>query len=139
MGGIPEEIMVQNARDIGPWRQDRFQRPLDGLLERAPVDFVLHAAGKGHSLEGSVKVPVFPGRRRIADDSDVARIAAAQPFFMRYPDILDFHWIEPHQPCGNRVDCHAISGSQQHVFSVGHHASRPGPVAGERAVHYQRR
>ncbi len=75
---VPEAVVVDDARDVRPGRQHRLQRPLDRLLERAPVDLVLHARGERHLAERPGEVPVLGGRRRVADDLDLARVAAAE-------------------------------------------------------------
>src|SRR4029079_11897544 len=38
--GIPEAVVVDDARDVGPRRQHRLERPLDRLPPRAPEDLL---------------------------------------------------------------------------------------------------
>ncbi len=135
--GIPETVVVNHARDIGPGREHRLERPLDRLLERPPVDVVLHLRREGHLLERAGEVPVLLRRFEIADHLDVARIAAAEPEVVRHADVLDRHRIHAHQLRRHRVDRHLIGAGQHHVLHVRHHAARPRTVAGKRAVHHR--
>src|SRR6186997_548062 len=57
--GVPEAVVIHDARDVGPGREYRLQRPFDRFLERSPVDLVLHPGGERHLLERAVEVPVL--------------------------------------------------------------------------------
>ena len=138
MRGIPECVVVQHARQVCPRRQNGFQRPLDRLLQRAPVNFVLHAARESHLLERPVEMPVPVRGVRVANHPDLPRVAATEPELVRQSDELNvFERIESHQLCRNGVDRHLVGGREDHVLHVRDHAARPGPVAGERAVHHR--
>ena len=132
---IPDAVVIDDAGDVGPRRQHRLERPLDRLLERPPVDVVLHARREGHLLERARELPVLLRRILIADDLDVPRIAAAEAEIVRHPDVLDRHRIHAHQLRGDRVDRHLVGAGEHDVLDVRHHAARPRAIAGEGAVH----
>ena len=134
---IPEAVVVDDAGDVGPRGEHRLQRPLDVLLHRPPVDLVLHPRGERHLLERPDEVPVLGPRRRVADDLDVARIAAAEPEVVRHPDELDRQRIEAHELGRDGVDRDLVGARQDHVLGVRDHAARARPVAGERPVHHR--
>ena len=129
--------MIDHARDVSPGREHGFQRPLDRFLHRAPVDLVLHSRGEGHLLERPHEMPVLAAGRLVADDFDLARVAAAEPHVVRHPDELDLHRIEAHQLGRHGVDRHLVRARQQDVLRVRHHAARPRSVTRESAVHHR--
>ena len=88
-------------------------------------------------LNGPAKCQFSFAASEVADDLDVARIAAAEPEVVRHPDVLDRHRIDAHQLRRHRVDRDLIGAGEHHVLDVRHHAARPGTVAGERAVHHR--
>ena len=93
--------------------------------------------GERHLPERPVEVPVLGAGVLVADDLDVARVAAAEPALVREPDELDRQRVHAHQPGGDRVDRHLIGARQDDVLHTRNHAARPGAVAGERAVHHR--
>src|SRR5260370_24192265 len=76
--GVPETVVIEDARNVRPRREHRFQRPLDRLLHRPPIDLVLHARCERHLFERADEVPVLPARLRVADDLDAARVTAPE-------------------------------------------------------------
>ena len=80
-------------------------------------------------------MPVLGAGILIADDLDVARIAATEPALVRQADEFDRQRIHAHQLRGDGVDRHLIGAGENHVLDVRDHAARPGTVAGKRSVH----
>ena len=106
---VPEQVVVDHAGDVGPGREPGLERPLDRLLQRAPVDLVLHLAGEGHLLERADEVPVLGGRVHVADDLDLARVAAAEAQLVGEADELAVaQRVEAHQLGGHGVDGHLV-------------------------------
>ncbi len=128
--------MIQHARDVRPRRQERLERPFDRLLQPPPVDFVLHARRERHLAKRPREMPVLRAGLRVADDLDVARVAAAEAEVVRQADVLDRERIHPHQLCRHRVDRNLIIAREDHVLHVRHHAAGTRSVAGERTVHH---
>ena len=130
--------MIHHARRVRPWRENGLERPLDGFAPWPPINLVLHARGERHLVERPDEVPVLRACLFVADDFDVARIAASQPEVVREPDELDRHRVHAHQLGRDRVDRDLIAAGEDHVFNARHHAPRPRAVAGERAVHHRK-
>ena len=72
---IPEAVVVDDAGQVRPGRQEGLERPLDRALERSPVDLVLHARGERHLLERADEAPRLarPPRRRPRSRSRAGR------------------------------------------------------------------
>ena len=73
----------------------------------------------------------------IADDLDLVRVADAESLLVRCADVLDRHWIEPHQLRRDRVDRHLIARCEDDVLRRRIHDPRAGAVAGCRAIHHR--
>ena len=59
-------------------------------------------------LKGPTKFQFSCGRRLVADDLDVARVAAAEPLLVGQADELDRERVEAHQLGRHRVDGHLV-------------------------------
>lgn len=134
---IPEGVVIEDAGQVGPGREEGLERPLHGLLERSPIDLVLHPGRERHLAEGARELPVFFGRRGISQNLNPAWVAAAQAPVVGETDVFDRKRIHPHHPGSYRIDGDLVRARKDDVFGIGYHASGTGPVSGECAVHYR--
>ena len=97
---------------------------------------MLHTACKGHFLERADEVPVILSGIEVADDVDLARVAAAEAALVGKPhEFYVAQRIEPHELCGDCIDGHLVGGGKQDILNIRDHAPRTRTVTGKRAVH----
>jgi hypothetical protein len=108
-------------------QQDAFERPQESLAN--------HLVAPDHQGLAGLEPEIFRGHV-IAYELDVARVSDAKAPFVGHSQERDRQRVEPHQLCGDCVNCYRVGGSEDQVLDARNHRAWPGAVAGDRSVHH---
>ena len=129
----PIQVVVDLAGQDEAVDERGVKKQLLEPLEGTEPDQV--AAAQPHQVLADVKMPVLLRHFGVADNLDVARVADAQPVFVRHADVGQRHRIEPHQLGRHRIDGDLVARRQHHVLDHRIHGPRPRTVSRGRPVH----